>query len=376
MNEGFWKQLSAFYDLTDDPWTVEILLVILLMSAIHGITSLILKRLAIKVEKTANFWDDAILYAARRPIILFVWVMAVLWVLQILEANFQQIATLSVVESWCNIGVIVLLSWFLMRLIMRTEIHLLADSQRDMIDRATVTSVAKLLRVVVFTIAVLLAMQSFGISITGVLAFGGVGGVAVGFAAKDLLANFFGGLVIFLDRPFAVGDWIRSPDQEIEGTVETIGWRRTAIRTFDKRPLYIPNAVFSHISVENPSRMRNRRIYETIGLRFEDIGQVESIINAVRTMLETHDEIDNKQTLIVNFNALGPSSLDFFVYTFTNTTDWVYFHKVKQEILLRIVDIVFEHGAALAYPTSTIKMDGLLPAGASAENIDGPEPGL
>ena len=90
------------------------------------------------------------------------------------------------------------------------------------------------------------------------------------FAAKDLLANFFGGLTIYLDRPFAVGDWIRSPDREIEGTVERIGWRLTLIRTFDKRPLYIPNAVFTTIAVENPSRMHNRRIYETIGIRYDD----------------------------------------------------------------------------------------------------------
>ena len=104
-------------------------------------------------------------------------------------------------------------------------------------------------------------MQALGYSISGVLAFGGIGGIAVGFAAKDLLANFFGGLMIYLDRPFSVGDWIRSPDKNIEGTVEEIGWRLTRIRTFDKRPLYVPNSTFTQISVENPSRMLNRRIY-------------------------------------------------------------------------------------------------------------------
>ena len=113
-------------------------------------------------------------------------------------------------------------------------------------------------------------MQLFDYSVSGLLAFGGIGGIAVGFAAKDLLANFFGGLMIYLDRPFSVGDWIRSPDKEIEGTVEDIGWRLTRIRTFDKRPLYIPNSIFASISVENPSRMSNRRIYEKIGIRYDD----------------------------------------------------------------------------------------------------------
>ena len=102
------------------------------------------------------------------------------------------------------------------------------------------------------------------------LTFGGVGGLIVGLAAKDLLSNFFGGMMIYFDRPFKVGDWIRSPDRQIEGTVERIGWRMTIIRTFDKRPLYVPNSVFSSIVVENPSRMLNRRINETFGLRYQD----------------------------------------------------------------------------------------------------------
>ncbi|MFQ5717824.1 MAG: mechanosensitive ion channel family protein, partial [Nitrospinales bacterium] len=192
--------------------------------------------------------------------------------------------------------------------------------------------------------------------ISGVLAFGGIGGIAVGFAAKDLLANFFGGLMIYLDRPFAVGDWIRSPDREIEGTVEHIGWRITRIRTFDKRPLYVPNLVFSSIAVENPQRMQNRRIYETIGIRYQDAPKMDAIVHRVKEMLLNHPEIDSNKTLIVNFNSFAPSSLDFFVYTFTKTTDWVYFHEVKQDVLLKILKIVEGEGAETAFPTSTIHL--------------------
>ena len=203
----------------------------------------------------------------------------------------------------------------------------------------------------------LVILQTLGISVTGVVAFGGIGGIAIGFAAQDILANFFGGLIIYLDRPFSVGDWIRSPDRDIEGTVEDIGWRVTIIRTFDKRPLYVPNSVFTKIAVENPSRMFNRRIYETIGLRYSDAGKMEEIISAVKNMLENHPEIDTENTLIVNFNSMGDSSLDFFVYTFTKTTDWVHYHAVKQDVLLKIIDIIHEHDADIAFPTTTL--DGL-----------------
>ena len=162
----------------------------------------------------------------------------------------------------------------------------------------------------------MVALQSFGYSISGVLAFGGIGGIAVGFAARDLLANFFGGMMIYMDRPFNVGDWVRSPDKEIEGTVEKIGWRLTTIRTFDKRPLYVPNSIFNNISVENPSRMSNRRIKETIGIRYDDLSKMEKIISDVKKMLKQHTDIDTTKTLIVNFNEFAPSSLDFFIYTY------------------------------------------------------------
>jgi MscS family membrane protein len=183
---------------------------------------------------------------------------------------------------------------------------------------------------------------------------GGVGGIAIGFAAKDLLANFFGGLIIYLDRPFAGGDWIRSPDRQIEGTVEKIGWRMTMIRNFQSQPMYVPNSVFTNVIVENPSRMANRRIYETIGLRYSDLTSMDKVVAEVQAMLKSHEEIDADKTMIVNFNEFSDSSVDFFVYCFTQTTQWVKFHEVKQNVMLRIAEIIAANNAEIAFPTSTI----------------------
>jgi len=160
--------------------------------------------------------------------------------------------------------------------------------------------------------------------------------------------------MIYLDRPFSVGDWVRSPDKEIEGVVEDIGWRLTRIRTFDKRPLYIPNSVFTSISVENPSRMLNRRIYETIGIRYQDVDKMGAIVAEVKAMLRNHEAIDTSQALMVNFNRFAPSSLDFFIYTLTRTTVWAEYHEIKQDVLLRVADIIRSHGAEIAFPTSTV----------------------
>lgn len=224
-------------------------------------------------------------------------------------------------------------------------------------DETTVQAVAKVARLFFIVIGVLTVMQAFGLSLSGLLTFGGVGGLIVGLAAKDLLSNFFGGMMIYFDRPFKVGDWIRSPDRQIEGTVERIGWRMTIIRTFDKRPLYVPNSVFSNIVVENPSRMLNRRIKENIGIRYDDGAKVALIVSEIKTMLENHPDIDTKQTLIVNFNAFGPSSLDLLVYTFTKTVNWIRYHEVKQDVLLQIMTIIHQHDADIAYPTQTLKLD-------------------
>ena len=174
-------------------------------------------------------------------------------------------------------------AWFAVRFIRIAEGNFIADKQAkgEIFDRATLDAAVKLLRLSVVITAFLVALQTLGFSISGVLAFGGIGGIAVGFAAKDLLANFFGGLMIHLDRPFAIGDWVRSPDRAIEGTVERIGWRQTLIRKFDTRPLYVPNSAFANITVENPSRMSNRRIYETIGIRYEDAGAMGAVVAEV-----------------------------------------------------------------------------------------------
>ena len=203
-------------------------------------------------------------------------------------------------------------------------------------------------------------LQTLGINIAGLLAFGGVGGIAISLAAKDILANVFGGLTVYLDRPFAVGDWIRSPDQEIEGTVEEIGWRRTVIRTFDKRPLYVPNAVFTNISVENPSRMSHRRIKETFGVRYDDMAKVAVIVKDIRDYLIANPEIDDGQTLMVNLDEFADSSVNFFIYAFTHTTAWTEFHMVKERVMLQIAGIIESHGAEIAFPTTTLHVpDGL-----------------
>lgn len=341
----------------EDAWIYQVFLIVFLTMLANFISNRVFRRLEAQLAKTRNVWDDILLHAARRPIALMIWVLGLSWSLELMDLQPDSLL-LTTVEPVRKVLVIVMIAWFLIRFIRKAEGALVSEEKvKKPMDETTVGAIGKLLRLSIIITSTLVVLQSFGYSISGVLAFGGIGGLAVGFAAKDLLANFFGGLTIYLDRPFKVGDWIRSPDQEIEGTVEAIGWRQSCIRTFDKRPLYVPNATFASISVENPSRMTNRRIYETIGLRYEDSSRISGVVDAVREMLRNHPDIDTRQTLIVNLNSFGPSSLDFFIYTFTKTTNWVEFHGIKQDVMGRIINIVHEHGADFAFPTQTIHLE-------------------
>ncbi|MDZ7825599.1 MAG: mechanosensitive ion channel family protein [Gammaproteobacteria bacterium] len=361
---------------TSDRWIVEVFLTVFGTLLLSWLARRGLARIELRIGDSHNLYDDALLYAARPPLIWLILLLGLCHAAEVADVRADA-GVFELVDPVRTIGVVILVTLFALRGIRFVEEHLISgDYDGSGVDPTTATAVGKLLRISVLITAVLTAAQSLGFSIAGVLAFGGVGGIAIGFAARDLLANFFGGLMVFLDRPFTVGEWVRSPEKEIEGTVEHIGWRLTRIRTFDKRPIYVPNAAFTTLVVENPSRMLNRRIYETIGIRYADIDALPAILAEVRAMLEQHEDIDTGPTLMVNFNSFGASSLDFFIYTFTKTTVWTEFHRVKQDVLLRIAAIIRDHGAEVAFPTRTLHLEPPEPeSSASSADDSGPADG-
>lgn len=334
-------------------WVANFALMLCITLLIQLIWRYFARRAENMIAKTLNSWDDIVFYAVNKPINWVIILMGTSMSLRVI-AESEEFGISDYLPAIQKVAILFLIGWVFWRLVYKAEDTYIADDAKD---TTTVTALAKLSKLSIITIITLSIIQTLGVSISGVLAFGGMGGLIVGMAAKDLLSNLFGATMVYMDKPFKVGDWIRSPDKSIEGTVEEIGWRVTRIRTFDKRPIYVPNSLFTTIVVENPSRMTNRRIKEDFGLRYKDIKQVEHIIKAVRSMLQNHPDIDQSQTLIVNFDVFNNSSLDFFIYTFTKTTNWILFHEVKQDVLLKVADIVIEHGAEFAFPTRQLHMD-------------------
>ena len=221
-------------------------------------------------------------------------------------------------------------------------------------DPTSAKMISRISKTSIFVIIVLLFGEHFGMSLSGLMTFGGIGGIAIGMAGRDILSNFFSGVMLYFDRPFNIGDWVSSPDRKIEGTVVEIGWRITKIITFDHRPLYVPNSIFSSISVENPGQMTNRRITTELGLRYDDADKIGVIVDDIRTMLMQHEKIDTRQTLLVYFNQFADSSLNIMVYCFTKTTVWSEWLAIQQEVYLKMIAIIHQHEADFAFPTQTI----------------------
>ncbi len=340
-------------------WTASLIAIALVTIAANQVAQVLLRHAARAATRTASVWDDALVQTASRPVLAAMWVVGASVMARVVQRQVQE-PFLPEAMAARDVALIVCFAWFLLRFIGKVGRNVIAvrSKRGEEVDPTTVDALSKLARLSTVIVLLLMAAQTLGFQVTGLLALGGVGGIAVGFAAKDLLANFFGGLTIYLDRPFAVGDWIRSPDKSLEGTVEYISWRHTRIRAFNKNPIYVPNAVFTSIVVENPSRMSHRRINETIGLRYEDFAVLPTVVTDIRAMLEGHPAIDTTQTLIVNFNAFSGSSLDLMVYAFTKTTVWVKYHEIKQDVLIRIGQIIERHGAEIAFPTRTLHLQG------------------
>lgn len=354
---GWINTFSEFAGLQS--WALKVFLIILLALLIDFIQRRLMNRLADLVEATENLWDDALFHAAVRPLSVLIWLIGITLAAQVIpDRGGDGLLSATMLTLIRQLGVLFCFAWFLVSLVKNIEVNAIEIADRDgrEIDRTTINALGRVVRITIVVTAILIALDTLGFSISGLLAAGGIGGLAIGLAAKDMLANFFGGVTVFIDRPFSVGDWILLQQQGVEGTVEHIGWRQTTIRKFDKRPVYVPNATFTTASVENPSRMTHRRINETIGLRHDDIRQMEPITDAVRKMLMEHPEIDHSQTLMVHFNAFNQSSVDFFIYCMTHTVNWQKYHAVKQDVLLKISDIVAQHGAEMAFPTRTLKI--------------------
>jgi len=314
----------------------------------------------LKSSKKVHYLMRTLGDSLLKPCQWFIWGLAGIFILQLLIGRFECLQ--GRLDLWKMRQLYFAIGIFWLAIIWKDRItgHFLRraekrDTVRD--DKALINALSRLGTIFLVLVGVVVVLDIFEVPLAAFVASGAVGGLAISLAAKDMISNFFGGLMIYMHRHFVVGDWIKSTNKNFEGVVENIGWYMTQIRTFERRPMFIPNSVITDAIIENPGRMYNRRIKKNIGVRYDDMKVVKAIIDDVTKMLKEHPAIDLNQTLMVDLVEFEAYSVVFSVYCFTKTTNWQQWREETQDVMLKIADIIASHGAEIAFPTNTIHLD-------------------
>lgn len=339
-------------------WTKEAISLVLFVLIFNFLAKWILKKLHQRFEATKQIWKDSFVQALYPPLSTYTLIFAGLHSLNLIFPSLNSASFFSNIHLILEIVAVACITWFIF-LWKKKLIRLMSlKSKRHEIswNRSKIDVIDKAISIIVLFVAILLLMEITGRSISTIIAFGGIGGLAIAFASQEVIANFFSGLMIYLTHPFGVGDWINLKEKNIEGHVEEIGWYMTRVRTLEKRPMYVPNAIFSKVVVETPSRMSHREIKEVIHLRFHDMKSVKAITEDIAKMLEDHKDVDNEQKISVTLTGFGPYSLDILVNAYVTIIDSEEFAQLKQELLFLIIDILHAHGAEMAAPTTIVEI--------------------
>lgn len=219
-------------------------------------------------------------------------------------------------------------------------------------DSTNTEFLAKIIKAIIYTIAVFLIIQELGFDLQGLIAGLGLGTVVITLAAQDTAKNLFGGLVIYLDKPFKVGDYIQL--STYTGTVEEITFRSTAIRTLDNSLLHIPNSEVSAVAITNWSELEKRRFFISLVLTLETpLSKVEKVRVEIEDMLKEEADIFSDSISVKFQNILG-NGIEIVVIAYTSITDYAQFLKLKEQLNYRVLQIIEDNKVQLAYNTQTI----------------------
>ncbi len=315
-------------------------------------TIIVLKSIKKFVSRTKTDIDDKIFKVFLKPLRFLFIVFGTWFSLSILGIKNE--ITAHVVKTLF----IYTLFWILYNSIhiFEKNIYQLTTSLGKAVSKEIGGFIIKSIKIFIIILGIVAILQEWGINVTAFIASLGLGGLALALAAKDTAANLFGGLTIIADKALKIGDWVKIGS--VEGIVEDIGIRTTKIRSFEKSLLTVPNSYIANNPIENFSRRDVRRIMMNIGITYDTPKEkIIAIVKDIRQMLVEHPGISKNQALIVYFTEFGDSALNIFIYTFTNTANWEEYLKIKEDINLKIMDIVEKHGSSFAFPSQSIYIE-------------------
>ena len=358
----FFKQ--SVFGIAIYKWILALLVFFTFILLRRIFTYFVLKILKQAVRKTKTKIDDKILKLIVSPSKYLFIVLGIWSSINILGLEGE------IVKHFVKSLLIVAVFWTFYSAvnIFRSEIYKFSAKFGKELSQEIGNFFVKTLKVLIIALSVVAILQEWGINVSAFIASLGLGGLAFALAAKDTVANLFGGLTILADKSMKMGDWIKVGS--VEGIVEDIGLRTSKIRTFEKSLITVPNSYIANNPIENFSRRQNRRIMMYIGLTYDTPAKaVQQIVKDIRSMLIKHPRIDKNLTLLVYLDEFGDSSLNIFIYTFTDTADWEEYLAIKQDVMLKIMEIVEKNGSSFAFPSESLYIEKLpeLPKGFKIE---------
>lgn len=350
--EKFPFSANTFLDIPLANLIAATLVFFLFLLLRHLFTTIVTVSLQELAKKTSTYYDNKIISALKGPL-SFAFIIIGLHLFFILI--FKETET---IKNILNTLVVYTVFWAILSI---------SEALRDLIYSATGKFNAELSKeignfvlaiwkILVTGIGLGAMLQVWGINVTALVASLGIGGLAFALAAKDTAANLFGSFSLLADKSIRIGEWIKV--NGVEGTVENIGMRTTKVRSFQKSLITVPNHIVANHPIENFSRRGIRRIKMHIGLTYStNSEQIIKIMEDIKEMLKGHEGISQNDSLMVNFDTFGDSSLDIFIYTFTKTANWKKYLDIRENVNLEIMKIVEDNGSSFAFPSHSIYVE-------------------
>jgi len=346
--------------------------IIVIALLIRGLVTHIIFNIVLRVtSKTKTGVDSAIVLAYEGPFRTLILITGLYFALVYLGLP---VAVMDFISTLFRSAIIILISAGIYNLAggpAVTEIGVRLE-----VEKTVVGFVTKVFRFIIIALTMTIIAQEWNYDVSGFIAGLGLGGLAFALAAQDVAKNMFGGIIILLDKPFAVGDWVMSPS--VEGTVEEMSFRSTKVRTFANALVTVPNAVMTNEAITNWTRMQKRRVSFHLGVTYTTPREkLQTCVERIQELLENNAEV-HPDTIFVRFDQFNDSSLDIFIYYFTNTIVWGEFMAVKEEINFKIMEILEDEGVSVAFPSRSIYFENQLKkaereAGRNVESDQGQE---
>ncbi len=306
-------------------------------------------------QTTDDQLDNMLAKAVDGPVVVLVYLVAFYIVIAVLDPADYKVILNKAIYSLIAVDV----CWLMFRLVdaITGYLTLRYKDKNKTLAGSLFPMIRNTAKFFLAFITFILIVQDLGYSVSSLLAGLGIGGLAVALAAKDTLANIFGSITIFLDKPFLVGDWIISGGTE--GVVEDISFRCTRIRTFDRTLVSIPNSVIANQTIENVSRRPQRRISTTIGVTYScGYRKLKMAVDRIRQIILDHPHTQ-KEGVFVYFSQFDQSSLGIFLYFFVDTANWDLFMQYRQELFLSFMEAFEELGVSFAFPSRSVYLENM-----------------